>query len=104
MPIQIFFLKYSPENDAMFNEKVRKVTMELMAKRDGLLKKHGIKDLGMWIVPTEHQTIIVDEAPSLDAFQKLLMEPEFIAMTAYCSIETKVAFSSEEVMKMMKGK
>jgi len=32
------------------------------------------------------------------------MEPEFIALMAYCSVETKVAFSSEEVMKMMKGK
>ncbi|MGD0804964.1 MAG: hypothetical protein ABSA11_12930 [Candidatus Bathyarchaeia archaeon] len=104
MPIQIFFLKYSPENDSRFNEKVLKVTMDLMAKREGLLKKHGIKDLGLWLVPTEHLTIIVDEASSLDAFQKLLMEPEFVAINAYCSIETKVAITAEEAMKMMRGK
>ena len=104
MPIQIFFVRGSPENNPVFNEKARKVTMELMAKVDGLRKKHGIKNLGWWIVPNEHLTILVDEAPSLDAFQKLLMEPEFIAMTAYYSIETKVAITPEEVMKMMKGK
>jgi hypothetical protein len=104
MPIQIFFNKWSPENDPMFNEKARKVSMELMSKRDGLLKKHGIRELGFWAIPTEHLVIIVDEAPSLDAFQKLLMEPEFIAMTAYCSIETKVAMSSAEAMKILKAK
>jgi hypothetical protein len=102
MPIQIFLSKFSPETDAMFNEKARKVMMELMSKRDGLLKKHGIKELGSWFVPTEHLLIIVDEAQSLDDFQKLLMEPEFIAATAYCSIETKVALSMAEATKMLK--
>jgi hypothetical protein len=102
MPIQISFIKSSPENDAMFNEKARKVTMELMSKRDGLLKKHGIKSLGMWVVPIEHLVIIVDEAPSLDAFQKLFREPEFMACFAYMTVETKVALSSEEAMKMLR--
>jgi hypothetical protein len=102
MPIQIFFLKSSPENDAMFNEKARKVMMKLISKRDGLLKKHGIKSLGMWVVPIEHLIIIVDEAPSLDAFQKLLMEREFMACFAYMTVETKVALSAEEAMKMLR--
>jgi hypothetical protein len=54
MPIQINFLRYSPENDPSFNEKSRKVLMEYLSKRDGLLKKHGIKMLGSWTVPAEH--------------------------------------------------
>ena len=102
MPIQIFFNRTSPETDPMFNEKARKVMMDLMSKRDGLLKKHGIKELGNWYVPSEHIVIIVDEAPSLDDFQKLMMEPEYIAMFAFMTLETKVALSAEEAMKMLK--
>ena len=102
MPIQIFFNKTSPETDPMFNEKARKVMMDLMSKRDGLLKKHGIKELGNWFVPSEHLVIIVDEAQSLDDFQKLAMEPEYTAMLAYLTYETKVALSAAEAMKMMK--
>ena len=102
MPIQIFFNKTSPESDPIFNEKARKAMMDLMSKRDGLLKKHGIRELGNWYVPSEHLVIIVDEALSLDDFQKLMMEPEYIAMFAYMTSETKVALRSEEAMKMVK--
>ena len=102
MHTQIFFNKTSPESDPLFNEKARKVMMDLMSKRDGLLKKHGIKELGNWYVPSEHLVIIVDEAPSLDDFQKLMMEPEYIAMFAFMTSETKVALSAEEAMKMLK--
>jgi len=104
MPIQIFFIKGSPESNPVFNEKARNVMMEMVSKRDELYKKHGIKELGYYVVPAEHVTIVVDEAQSLDAFQKLLMEPEFVGLTAFCSIETKVAFSLAEVMNMVKSK
>ena len=104
MPIQLFFVRNSPESNPMFNEKARKVNMELLSKRDELYKKHGIKELGLYTVRAEHLAIVVAEAQSLDTFQKLLMEPEFIALTAFCSIETKVAVSSVEVMNMLKSK
>jgi hypothetical protein len=102
MPIQIFFNRTSPENSPVFNEKSRKATMELFSKRAALLKKHGIKELGSWAVPAEHLIIIVDEAPSLDDFQKLMMEPEFAACFAFMTSKTKAAYSMEEWMKMLK--
>ena len=101
MPIQIFFNKWSPENDPMFNEKARKVSMELMSKRDGLLKKHGIRELGSWTVAGEHLAVMVYEAPSSDAFSKFLMEPEFMPVNAFETIEVKLAISNEEVAKML---
>jgi hypothetical protein len=101
MPIQMVFLRFSPENDPMFNEKSRKVFMDYMNKRDGLLKKHGLKSLAGWYIPYEHLTITVLEG-SLDAINKLSMEPEFIAVTAYATAETKVALVAEEGMKMLK--
>jgi hypothetical protein len=66
------------------------------------LKKHRIKSLGIWVVPAEHLTILVDEAPSLDAFQKLMKEPSWIPITAYATVGTKVAISAEEAVKMLK--
>ncbi|HMK94991.1 MAG TPA: hypothetical protein VK536_06265 [Candidatus Limnocylindrales bacterium] len=102
MPIQIFFNRYSPENDPLFNESARKVGMAYINKRGALLEKHGIKELGSWIVPIEHLTISVLEAQSLDAFQKLMMEPEYMALLAYVTEETKVGISAEDAMKMLK--
>jgi hypothetical protein len=86
----------------MFNEKARKVYMEYSSKLDGLMKKHGIKNLGGWGVYTEHLTVMVGEAPSLDAFQKLGMEPEVLAMSAYETCEVKLASSMEEAAKMLR--
>ena len=51
MPIQIFFIKGSPESNPMFNEKARNVMMEMVSKRDELYKKHGIKELGILCCP-----------------------------------------------------
>jgi hypothetical protein len=102
MPIQINFIKASPENDPFFSEKSRKVALEWFSKRDGLLKKHGIKSIGSWNVPAEHLSIFVAEASSLDAFQKLMMEPEYIAFLGYVTVETKVALSMDDATKMLK--
>jgi hypothetical protein len=73
MPIFLVISRHSPENCPMFNEKTRKVYIEYLSKIDGLLKKHGIKNLGGWGVYTEHLTVGVMEAPSLDAVQKCSM-------------------------------
>lgn len=94
MPTQIVFMRFSPENDPMFNEKSRKALIEYMSKREALLKKHGVKSLGSWTVPGEHLTISVLEG-SLDAMNKLSMEPEYIALNAYSTIEMKVALEEE---------
>jgi len=74
----------------MFNEKARKAFMEYLSKRDGLLKKHGIKMLGWWNVHLEHLTVAALEMPNSDAFQKFSMEPEFMATTVYITHELKM--------------
>jgi len=102
MPIFLVISRHSPENCPMFNEKARKVYIEWLSKLDGLMKKHGIKNLGGWGVTSEHLTVMVAEAPSLDAFQKLGMEPEILALSAYETYEIKLASSMEEAMKMLK--
>jgi uncharacterized protein with GYD domain len=101
MPIFLVFGTHHSENCPMFNEKARKVFMAYISKRDGLLKKHGVKMIGSWTVIGEHLAVWIFEAPSSDAFGKFLMEPELMAWNAFETMEVKMAISSEEVMKMM---
>jgi len=102
MPIFLVISRHSPENCAMFNEKARKVSMEWFSKQEGRLKKHGVKMLGGCHVPNEHLCVYMFEASSLDAFQKMAMEPEVLALSAFETYEVKAALSIEEVMKMLK--
>lgn len=94
--------RHSPENCAFFNEKARKMTLNLVDKMEGLLKKHGVKMVGCWHVLAEHLMFEVYEAPSLEAFQKLGREPEILAWSAYNTFEVKSAISAEEAIKMLK--
>jgi hypothetical protein len=84
----------------MFNEKTRKVMMEVMDKIDGLMKKHGVKRLGSWTVPNEHLTFEVYEAPSIEALTKLFMEPVCFQLGSFETGEIKLAFSTEEQAKL----
>jgi hypothetical protein len=86
----------------MFNEKAKKAFMEYCSKLDGIQKKHGMKTLGNWTVPTEHLTVAVFEAPSFEAFQKCGMEPAVLALGAYETYEVKSALSMEEAVKMLR--
>jgi len=101
MPIFLLISRHSPENCDMFNEKSRKVTLELMGKMEELLKKHGVKLLGGWIVTTEHLGVYAFEAPSFEAFQKLGNEPEVLATSAFETYEIKPAISFEEAVQML---
>jgi hypothetical protein len=62
--------RHSVENCPMNNEKVKKITLEVIDKMDALTKKHGIKSIGNWSVIPEHLVIQVYDAPSLDALLK----------------------------------
>ena len=101
MPTFMVISTHSPEYCPENNEKVRKATLEVMSKMDGLLKKHGVKIVGAWFgfVPSEHTHYIVYEAPSVEALQKLRMKPEIRAASAYDSQETKIVKSLEEITK-----
>jgi hypothetical protein len=101
MPTFLLISRHSPENCPMFNEKVRKVTLQLVTKMEELLKKHGVKMVGTWLVPTEHLMFEVYEAPSYEAFQKFGREPEILATMAYNTTEMKSAISAEEAAQML---
>jgi hypothetical protein len=102
MPTIVRISRHSPENCPMNNEKMKKLTLEAVEKLPTLAKKHGIKPVGRWSVFPEHLIIQVFETPSIDAFMKFQMEPEIMKWVANNTIETKIAMTQEETMRMLK--
>ena len=92
----------SPENCVEYNANAKKATLAVMEKLEELLKKHGVKMIGAWIVPSEHLHFMVFDAPSLEAFNALGMEPEISAMGAFNTTEIKMAISAQEAIKMLR--
>jgi len=86
----------------MVNKKSRKIALELADKIEGLTKKHGVKIVGIWSVFSEHLTVSVWDAPSLEALQKLSSEPEFAAWYSIHTGEVKVAVGMADTAKMMR--
>lgn len=102
MPTFLIVSRHSPENCPINNEKMKKLTLELPEKLNGLEKKHGIKRTGVWTVIPEHLLIWVYEAPSSEALQKFSMEPDIVKCPAWNTSEIKLAMSLEESMQLLK--
>lgn len=101
MTLFLMFSRHSPENCPGFNEKAAKTYKALFDNMEALFKKHGIRLVGAWFVPPEHLAVAVYETPSLEAFQKVSMEPEIMAMSAITTSEYKIASSLEEIKQML---
>ena len=86
----------------MFNEKTRQIHVNLLNKLDSLLKKYNITLLGAWFALTEHTLYEVFDSPSLEAFQKMAMEPEIVQWSAFNTMEIKMVSSVNDVMGLLK--
>ena len=101
MPLFLSISRHMPENCPVFNAKTRKVYMNWYSKLEGILKKHGVRLIWGGSVYTEHLSVYVFEAPSLEAFQKATFEPDFDAIHEYETVETKLVASMEDAMKTL---
>jgi hypothetical protein len=102
MPTFLLISRHTPENCPMNNEKKRKANLAYFAKWDAWSKKYKVKMVGVWSVSNEHVSFVLIEAPSLEAFQKLRMEPEARAVAATETIEIKIVVNKEEILKMLR--
>ena len=75
--------------------------MNFENKLHELLKKHGIKLVGLWTASWEHTSWMIIEAPSIEAYQNFSYEPEVIATGEFETKETKLVMSLEESLKLM---
>lgn len=93
--------KHPPELCPVYNEKYRKITLDIVDKVEAIANKHGIKFVGAWNVSPEHLVIAVYETPTIDAFQKFMVEPEMVAWNAFNSTEVKMAITLKEAGTLM---
>jgi L-rhamnose mutarotase len=85
----------------MFNDKSRQIHLDLFNKLEILLKKYNITFLGAWFDLPAHTLYEVYEAPSLEAFQSMGMEPEIMQWSAFNTMEIKMVATLDDVKKML---
>lgn len=86
----------------MHNEKVRKISEDLMKKSDKIMKKYKIKMVGNWASMPDHTNYSVFDAPNFEAMMKASMEPEVMAWLGYNTSELKPIMTIEDSMKLEK--
>ena len=74
----------------MFNEKTRQISLNLVNTLESFLKKYTTTALGARAVLPEHTLYKVYDAPGLDAFQKMAMEPAIVQWSAFNTMEIKM--------------
>ena len=75
--------------------------MNLLNKLESLLKKYNIALLGAWFVLPEHTLYEVFDAPTLEAIQKMAMEPEILQWSAFNTMEIKLVATVDDVKRLL---
>jgi hypothetical protein len=101
MPTFLLISRHVPESCWMFNEKTRQIHINLLNKLESLVKKYNISLLGAWFALSEHTLYEVYNAPTLEAFQKMAMEPEIVQWSAFNTIEIKLVATVDDVKKLL---
>jgi hypothetical protein len=105
MPTFLMMSRHAPESCPMVNEKTRKTYLNWLSKLDELNKKYKLKVLFSGGISSEHLSIFIVEAPSVEAFEKSSMEPENMALMATETMEVKLVTSMtiEETLRLFKS-
>ena len=75
--------------------------MNLLNKLESILKTYNITLLGAWFVLPEHTLYEVFDAPSLEVFQKMAMEPEIVQWSAFNTMEIKLVATVDDVKRLL---
>jgi len=102
MPTFMAISKHSPESCWMFNEKTRQIHSNLVKNLETILKKHKVTLLGCWFDLPGHTLYEFYDAPSLEAFQNMAMEPEILQWSSFNTMEIKSVSTLDDVMKILK--
>ena len=86
----------------MFHEKTRQIHLNLLNTLESLLKKYQMTLLGCWFDLPGHTLYEVYDAPSLDVFQKMSMEPEIVQWSSFNTMEIKLVSTLDDVMRVLK--
>jgi hypothetical protein len=103
MPTFLLISRHNPESCWMFNEKNRQIHIKLFSALDTLLKKYQITMIGCWFDIPGHTLYEVYDAPSMDAFQKMGMEPEITQWSSFNTMQIIMVSPLEEIKGMLQA-
>ena len=91
-------LSHSPESCPLGNSEKLEIMMRWFQKMNALAAKHGIKIITVLTDRWGHTSWAMYETPSMAAFLKLELEPEFMARITFNHIEKRVVTSEKETL------
>ena len=94
--------RHAPESCWLFNKKSKDIHRNLLENMDKLLKKYDVKLRGSWYDIPGHTLYEVYDAPDLEAFARLGMEPEIMQWSTFNTMEIKMVTTLEDVKGMLK--
>jgi len=102
MPTFMLMSRHTPADCPVNNPEHLKVTVEGMSQMEALAKKHGVKIIGTWNAHPEHLVVQVVEAPNLESYMAMWMEPAMTAMLDYTTSEFKAVLTAPEIAQILK--
>lgn len=96
MPIFILDLEHSPEMCPMYNENVKKKFVEQYSKMKEISAKLEIKILINLSVVLDHTSLVVVDAPSIQAVENWIME---MGLLGSQTIHIRHAINTDESVK-----
>ncbi|MFQ5933343.1 MAG: hypothetical protein ACE5KI_01710 [Dehalococcoidia bacterium] len=96
--IFVAIAEHSPAQCPGSNDEVLRVVQESMPKIPELEQKHNVKNLGIHVMIGSHKSVIMLDAPSFDAAEKVLLESRLISWN---TVELAQARTPEEAMQMV---
>jgi hypothetical protein len=93
--------KHAPDKCPMYNETTKRAYARWLANLKEKQTKYGVKPIGAWTAHGEHKSYAVFDAPSLEACQAYMMDPDVLAINASETMEVKMVINMEEVVKML---
>jgi len=93
--------RHSPESCWISNAKTRQIHLNLVKGLESLLKKHKITMLGCWFDLPGHTLYEFYDSPTLEAFQKMAMEPEILQWGTFNTMEIRMVNSMDDVMPLL---
>jgi hypothetical protein len=97
----IEIVTHSPDGCPLGNPKNLEITINWLGNKDFLAAKHGIKVVDVWTDRWGHTSWITYETPNMEAFEKLELEPEFMARATFSCIEKRTVTPAQETLDFL---
>jgi len=94
----IEIVTHSPESCPLGNPEKLEIMMDWLNNLDALVAKHGISVEGVWTDRWGHTSWVAYKTPTMEAFAKLSLEPDFMKRVTFNHIETRAVTSAKETL------